>query len=476
MMIKRYFHIFALFAITLISVVNMQSRYAYACTGCFCCTTNACLLAQHAQTQLHATNEHLQTQIHFGTVQPIMPVGVVAQSGTGEMGRYQFFLLEDFFLKKLLPALMSMAEQFTVTMMHQVTAIGTFIDAEQQMDVQLRLQRMTARAHKDYRPSAGMCTFGTNIRSLAAANNKGRLTASVMAHMAQNRNLGTAYSSGAEGASTDRPSRLITFRDKFCDLDDLNRIVDSGDSEKELKTGLYFCSKDPKEDFKTVNMDIDFNRTVMLPRTINLDFDIEELSDSGEKTPYISMARNLYGHDLFARISRASVAGQGWDEYQDARRIEAMHSVAQDTYNWLLAMKTRGTSEDSKASGSEGTSEKTGLFMKRIMIELGMPDDEAVLNHYFAGSQKGGDELKAMSYYAQMEVLAKKMYMRPEFYTGLYDTPANVRRKSVSMKAINSMLERDIYESYLRSEMMLSLVLEAKLDPIKESIIEEIGK
>ena len=43
-------------------------------------------------------------------------------------------------------------------------------------------------------------------------------------------------------------------------------------------------------------------------------------------------------------------------------------------------------------------------------------------------------------------------------------SPANVKRKGVALKAIELMLDRAIYESQLRQEMAMSVLLSAKLD------------
>jgi hypothetical protein len=45
----------------------------------------------------------------------------------------------------------------------------------------------------------------------------------------------------------------------------------------------------------------------------------------------------------------------------------------------------------------------------------------------------------------------------------LYDKPVNVRRKMVAMQAIGLMLDRDIYDSYTRSEALMSVLLELRL-------------
>ncbi|MFP4098408.1 MAG: hypothetical protein ACLFU1_06450 [Alphaproteobacteria bacterium] len=56
------------------------------------------------------------------------------------------------------------------------------------------------------------------------------------------------------------------------------------------------------------------------------------------------------------------------------------------------------------------------------------------------------------------------MYESPRFFARLYDTPANIQRKSVAMKAIELMLDRALFESELRQEMLLSVMLSTSLD------------
>lgn len=68
------------------------------------------------------------------------------------------------------------------------------------------------------------------------------------------------------------------------------------------------------------------------------------------------------------------------------------------------------------------------------------------------------------SYYAQLELLSKKIYQNPDFFANLYDKPTNVKRKSTAMKAIELMLDRALFESELRQEMMLSVMLSSKLN------------
>lgn len=80
------------------------------------------------------------------------------------------------------------------------------------------------------------------------------------------------------------------------------------------------------------------------------------------------------------------------------------------------------------------------------------------------------------SYFAMLEVMAKKIYQQPEFFTNLYDTPANVRRKDVAMQAVDLIVGRDLYQSELRSEALYSLLLEMELSRYQEEIQARMEK
>jgi hypothetical protein len=83
---------------------------------------------------------------------------------------------------------------------------------------------------------------------------------------------------------------------------------------------------------------------------------------------------------------------------------------------------------------------------------------------------------KKPSYFAQMEVLTKKLYQNPVFYTELYDKPANVARKGAALQAIGLMQDRDLYNSLLRSEAVLSVLLETMLMKEQEKIVNAGAK
>jgi len=72
-----------------------------------------------------------------------------------------------------------------------------------------------------------------------------------------------------------------------------------------------------------------------------------------------------------------------------------------------------------------------------------------------------------------MELLTKKIYQNPDFYTNLYDKPANVSRKGVAMQAIGLMQKFDMLKSTLRKEASLSVLLELAVTDEQNDIIRD---
>ena len=75
-----------------------------------------------------------------------------------------------------------------------------------------------------------------------------------------------------------------------------------------------------------------------------------------------------------------------------------------------------------------------------------------------------------------MEILTKKIYQNPDFYTNLYDKPANVERKGVALQAIGLMQKFDLFKSNLRSEASLSVLLELAVIDLQKEVENEFGR
>jgi hypothetical protein len=348
----------------------------------------------------------------------------------------------------ILPTLQHIAEQMTQAAMHQALAIGMFIDAEQQMETQRTFQRLTAQAYKDYQPSPGMCTFGTNVRSLAAADARTATIKAALDERSIKRQLGSAGVNAVGGRGTDLDGRLRQFKTRFCDRNDNNRI------EGNVATGLgLVCAAAVPS--ATVGRDTDFGRMVLQPRTLNIDANDPGLN--ADEPDIFAMANYLYGHKLMMPISPSLLSNENLpaqEAYMDARAIVAKRSIAENSFHSLVSMKAMG------GEGSANTQE----YMSALMDELGASPEEVT---GFLGTHP--------SYLAQLEVLSKKMYLRPGFYVDLYDKPVNVARKGVAMQAIGLMLDRDMYNSYIRSEELMSMLLEMRLNQAQEGVKNSIN-
>jgi len=345
---------------------------------------------------------------------------------------------------EFVPAMAAMTTQMNAVAMHQMLILGAFFDAEIQMETELLFQQLRIQAHKDYHPSDEMCAFGTVVRSLAATETKAQFNRAALAQHSLARQVGVLGMASAGSSQQDQESRWRQFITTYCDTDD--NWLGPG-------TGLTLaCDHDGTPGGPSggtvanrINRDIDYARLIEDPRTLEVDFTNSGLVDDEEDV--IALASNLYGHDTLARDISYGVMQReaAQDLYLALRSIAAKRAVAQDSFNAIVGMKAEGTA----AVGQ--TREYLAAILKGLM-PLGTSDEDI---YSIMGENP--------SYYAQLEILAKKIYQDTDFYANLYDKPANVSRKLVSMKAIELMLDRAIYESQLRREMAVSVTLSSKL-------------
>ncbi len=354
---------------------------------------------------------------------------------TDTFQEYRTWLVTTFFTAEVLPALMMFTEQMSAVGMHQAFIFGTFLDAKHQLETQRLLQELQFEAHKDYQPSEDFCWFGTNVRSLGASEQLGKLNTLSLNARQMKRHLGNVDTGGALPRA-DKAGRWNQFVTSYCDPDDNNRI------QGEAGTGLQLAC--PASGARA-NNDIDYTRLVDEPRTIDVAFDDNALTNPEQDI--MALGNNLYGHDILTREADNEFLKNEEVQhlYLALRSVAAKRSVAENSFNSIVGLKSSGT------DGTAGAS-STRNFLAAVMRELGVPDAEIMP---MIGQQP--------SYYAQMEILAKKIYQNPDFFAGLYDSPANVERKSVALKAIELMLDRAIYESLNRQEMVSSVLLSSRL-------------
>jgi len=331
-------------------------------------------------------------------------------------------------------ALMAMTEEFSTVMMQQATMVGMFFDAKQQMDTQREARLAVNEANKTYHPSDQMCRFGTFMRSVADTEehmrfNKAAFSEGMVEAYANQENRATA-----EGYAVDILARLDQFKDTFCAPDDNN------------ENGLELMCGGGAQPRSRSNNDIDFTRIVDAPLTLDLDF-TDGTDPVGTEEDVLALARHLYYPRAFEGEIRTETITKP-KLLQDWRAFVATQSVAHNSMGHILSMKAR--SEEGSAQEDQ---KKGWQFMKALLVEFGIEEDEV---DALVGERP--------SYYAQMEVLTKKIYQDPDFYTNLYDKPANVDRIAAAMDAVKLMQGRDRFEAALRREMLTSLLVEQALE------------
>jgi len=366
---------------------------------------------------------------------------------TNEFNKHREWMTDFFFNDSasgnpagLLAALQLMTSQLSLNAMQQVQIIGTFFDAKHQLETQRLFQVMTAKAHKDYQPSQNLCSFGSVTQSLAESSRKSDNVSSVLAKRSIDRQIMSNNNISVSGAQSDKLSRLRQYIEDFCDPTD-----NSGENE--------FLCLFSNNNTAMYNKDINFTDTVADDMTLDIDF-TEGNTQTDDEESLFALYDNLLSHDLYTSVNPSKLVDEeqnpayqsGAKDYLHARSVIAKRSVAVNSLAAVAALKSKG---DDKAQP----------FIYALIQEMG-------------GTTATLQEIQDLigenpSYYAQMKILSKIYYQRPEFFSELYDKPANVARLNAAIQATNLMRKRDLYRSYLRSEMTLAVMLET-------SLIEEI--
>ena len=343
-----------------------------------------------------------------------------------------------------------MTAQLGAVGMNLVNAVGMFFDAKHQLETQRLFQQLVAKAHKDYHPSVGMCDIGTNVRSLNPSYRNSDLTTAVFSKRSIARQSLSFDMTSKEGNISDGLSRLLQFVDKYCNPDDNLQQLDLLCERNDADPILY-------------NRDINYTESVGRHLTLDIDFSETGAENTEDEQAVFALSSYLFAHTVMPEVSNNTFVTEDGipnqnaaQAYLDARSLVAKRSVAMNSYAAIAGLKSKGTDESQP-------------FIYSIINEL---SDDAFLD---------GEAIEALitdrpSYHAQMEVLTKKIYQHPNFYTELYDKPANVLRKDVSVQAIQLMQKRDIFRSLLRSEAMLAVMLETALIEEQNKVDNEASK
>ncbi|MAE52060.1 MAG: hypothetical protein CMH27_09645 [Micavibrio sp.] len=377
----------------------------------------------------------------------LAPFNVVQNHEDGETDilrhmREQFHLHREWFVRDYIfnlwpKTLMLMAEQMSNVAMYQMMIVGEFYDAKLQLETQLLFNELQNEAAKDYQPSDSFCYFGTNVRSLSSSESLAMANQASLNQIGLSRNLGNSNNSAVSGdGSKDWRARWDMFVTQYCDPRDNNWRGGTSGLVDVCGTGAANAER--------MNKDIDFGRVLGVSRYLDVNFNDNNFTE--DEADVISLAKNLYGHEpppgMIRFMSRSSVQHL----YLQLRSVIAKRNVAQNSFNALVAMK---------AVGSAGGNSPP--FFHALVRDLGMNVTE--IEEIFGENP---------SYYAQLEAVGKKMFQNTDFFTDLLDKPMNVKRKQAAVNAIELMLDRAIYESELRHEMLLSVLLSSYLEDDKE--------
>jgi hypothetical protein len=318
--------------------------------------------------------------------------------------------------------LKEMTSDLIAALVNQTEIIGTFFDARNDLAAQRTRQVMAAGTMKDYQVSEALCRFGTLSRSLAASDSEVNVHKIALSEILQDRDVGRVHSMYARSGGEGFTSRLKAFEGRYCDPADNNN-------------GLFKVCQNFAAAENRMNFDIDYTRMIDTPLTINASF-TDSASTSSEED-IIALLQNISLSAALENPNPASVDVE--DDIQDLRAAITARGIARNSFTSLIAQKLQGSAA-------------SATYMKEVLKEMGVPAGDA-------------DKLIGAnpSYYAQMEILTKKLYQDPDFIANLYDTPANVGRQRSAVKALSLQQGWDLAENLRRRELLLSALLELKL-------------
>ncbi|MFP4098405.1 MAG: hypothetical protein ACLFP8_03075 [Alphaproteobacteria bacterium] len=350
--------------------------------------------------------------------------------------------------------LIKMTSQFSRLMTFQTFNIGLFFDATIQLQTQRKIQELMARAHKDYHPSDQMCRIGTYMRSIAHTDIESELEKMAVNKYLLEQYTGVEHTAASGGSEVYEGAKVDEYVENYCEGADNGGAV-SAICENTAVT-------DPEE-LRRKNIDIDYTRA--LETKLTLDVKFADGVRTNDEEDILALARHLYVPTAF-NTPKEDALKEDIRPHYESRSYAAKMAVAHNSFVSIVGMKSAASErEDPLVEENAGW-----VFMKSMLTnELGFDDDEA---HEMMGERP--------SYYAQMEILTKKIYQNPKFYINLYDKPANVKRLGATLDAISLMNMRDRYQSLLRREMLSAVLIEStlqeKVSEINSNMLTEMQK
>jgi hypothetical protein len=306
---------------------------------------------------------------------------------------------------------------------------GNVIEGQSNIDAIRNFQEQAADSLVGASASDALCRFGSLSKSLAASDVKVQEKVLNLSQASLDRELLRRGQKSAEGTTQDLVSRYNNFKSKFCDI-------------KSYGATFSFCTK--ADDYLT-NLDIDYTRLVDTQTTIS------DAEDAG----VIPLMNNLFSPETFQPIDPNSLkpdsaSANARDLYMDQRALIAKRSVAQNTFQNIVARRSQGTG---------GSMES----MKALLKNMGIAEDSEVVRYL----------TDKPSYHSQMDILTKRIYQDADFFKNLMDNPTNLARQYAAMQSFGLMQQRDIYDSAQRAEILLSLIVELELEDYQTKVFRK---
>ncbi len=274
----------------------------------------------------------------------------------------QLFILEQNLVNLWIPAFRNMSEQFTQTIVEQTLMVGVLLDAKNQLETQTLFKKLQAQAYKDYRPDLQVCAVGTNVRSLSAAEANYKVNARAIAIGLQRRDALSANISNADGHESDIMARIERFKTTYCDLND----ADGNIAKMCRNTG------GPRA---RANRDINYTNTVETWNTLNINFGDTSVTEDEEDV--LALAKNIFNFYSFPRIDQKRLEQEyAKDEFQDMRSIDAMRSVAYNSFGHIVGMRAQGG----------GVSQP---YLTQILFQLGVDVPDEFMGAGWSTNQTG---------------------------------------------------------------------------------------
>ena len=452
------------FALTLLLFTGGAARNAEACCSC-------CLFTDHM-------NEHQDT---ISTIQDATADAIEAMVN---------FLYADspntFWESMVLPQLRIMTLELSSLITNFPAAFGGMLDGESMQYATQRLESIQGEIARKQIPAVSMCQYATLSKSLEASEVAREETTRVFAMIGTKRHSLNSDFVGADAPTDDITARYNQFRSKYCmsiagsvDFGGLLEGVCGGVANPDTAgsgpdtVGDGAVDSTVHTSVRKKNRDLDFAQMLGLPKTLNVA--IFPGYGPGESRSQIedivALGKNLYGTNATIRFPvenlKASNDDQDLERFKllKLRALQAKRNAAYHSYANYIGMK----SATDKADGTELAAKAS---VENLLIALGIDNSaDKGPNDYFNKLGLGLNE-SSPSYWAQMDILTKKIYQNPSFFVNLYDNPSNVKRQQAALESIELMQERDIHETALRTEMLLSLWLDEEVESYGEDIVE----